>query len=123
VTFRNLRAKADDIFHQSREAMRVSLVLRVQSRFLRQQVILGQLAPQPSLPERPGAHIPQLLSSREIEVLQLIAAGKTTRAIAEELGISFKTVATHRAHIIQKLEAENTAAVIRTAYRLGLLKE
>jgi DNA-binding NarL/FixJ family response regulator len=51
----------------------------------------------------------------------MVVEGKTTRAIASELRISFKTAASHRANIMVKLDAPNAAAVVREAFRLGLV--
>jgi two-component system response regulator NreC len=62
------------------------------------------------------------LTLREREVLQLIAEGRSTREIAEELVISVKTVDTHRAHIIEKTGLRNTAKLTQFAIRKGLLR-
>ena len=64
-----------------------------------------------------------ILTPREYTVLQLIVAGKTTRQIASELGIAFKTAACHRSSAMGKLDVNNTAALVREAIRLGLVKE
>ena len=53
------------------------------------------------------------LTPRETEVLILILAGLTTKRIASHLGISFKTAATHRTHIMDKLNVHNVANLIR----------
>lgn len=55
------------------------------------------------------------LTRREREVLALIAASGTSKVIARQLGISFRTVETHRAHIITKLHARGPADLIRFA--------
>ena len=62
------------------------------------------------------------LTRREVQVLVLIAEGKTTKEIARELGISFKTTASHRAHIMEKLAVHNTALLTRAAIRMGLIE-
>jgi two-component system response regulator NreC len=62
-----------------------------------------------------------LLTSREREVLQLIAEGSSNQKIAEELFISVKTVEAHRAHIMTKLHAKNRTDLIRYALRKGLV--
>src|SRR5256886_2226649 len=62
------------------------------------------------------------LTPREREVLQLVAAGKTTKEVAELLGISVKTAESHRTHIMQKLDTSNTAGVVRYAIRQGLIQ-
>jgi len=61
------------------------------------------------------------LTVREREVLQLIAEGRKTREIAELLYISIKTVETHRAHIMDKLDIHSTAELTRYAIRKGII--
>src|SRR6266850_3195003 len=65
---------------------------------------------------------PDPLTPREREVLQLVAEGKTTREVAESLGISVKTAESHRTHILRKLDTPNIAGVVRYAIRQGLIK-
>ena len=62
------------------------------------------------------------LSERELEVFELIAAGRTTGGIAEQLGISVKTVETYRGNIKQKLGLANSAALTEAAllWRRGM---
>ena len=69
----------------------------------------------------PGAS-QKILTKREIEVLQQIAEGHTNRQIAETLFLSFRTVNTHRANIMQKLGIHDTAGLVRYAISLGLVK-
>ena len=59
--------------------------------------------------ERIQARNPYKLSPRELEVAALIGQGLTSRAAGEQLSISYKTVETHRAHIMSKLGARNSA--------------
>ena len=54
-----------------------------------------------------------LLTLREREVFELVAAGEPNKAIARHLGISFRTVELHRAHIIEKLQARSLSDLIR----------
>jgi two-component system response regulator NreC len=61
------------------------------------------------------------LSSRETEVLRLIALGHTNAEIAEQLGLSPRTIETHRAHIHKKLELRTRAELVGYALRCGLL--
>lgn len=61
------------------------------------------------------------LTSREREVLQLIADGSTTQALAETLGISPHTATRHRANLMQKLNAHNQVELLRNASRKGLI--
>lgn len=61
------------------------------------------------------------LTARERQVLQLIAEGKTTKAIARLLGVSFKTAESHRSRIMKKLGIHEIAGLVRYAIRRGLL--
>ena len=61
------------------------------------------------------------LTSREREVLQLIADGLTTQAIAERLAISPHTATRHRANLMQKLDAHNQVELVRAAVSRGLI--
>ena len=63
-----------------------------------------------------------VLSSREKAVVQLIAEGRTNKQIADILSISTKTVETHRALALRKLNLDTTAALIRYAIRNGLVE-
>ena len=60
------------------------------------------------------------LSSKERTVLQLLAEGHTTRDIGERLNISVKTVASHREHLMQKLDINSIAGLTKYAIRQGL---
>ncbi len=60
------------------------------------------------------------LSVRERQVLQLIAEGDSTKRIAVRLGISAKTVESHRTKLMQKLDIHDTATLVRYAIRRGL---
>ncbi|NQU39400.1 MAG: response regulator transcription factor [Lentisphaerae bacterium] len=62
------------------------------------------------------------LSSREMEVLQLIAEGEANKQIAAELGISIKTVEKHRDHLMQKLDIHDTAGLTRHAIATGVIE-
>ena len=59
------------------------------------------------------------LTDREVEVLQLIGKGLSTRQVADQLGLSVKTVETHRENIKQKLKLENAAQLIQYAVRFS----
>lgn len=61
------------------------------------------------------------LTDREREVLQLIAEGLSNRTIAKRLYISTKTVETHRAHLMEKLNTHSTADLTKYAIRKGLI--
>jgi DNA-binding NarL/FixJ family response regulator len=62
------------------------------------------------------------LSSRELEVLQLIAEGEANKQIAAELNISIKTVEKHREHLMQKLNIHETASLTRYAIEAGIIE-
>lgn len=69
----------------------------------------------------PNASTMEMLTSRQREVLQLLAEGLNTRVIAEKLHISIKTVETHRAHLMERLGVDNLPALVKAAIRLGLI--
>jgi DNA-binding NarL/FixJ family response regulator len=62
------------------------------------------------------------LTSREVEVLQLIAEGKANKEAAAELGISTKTVEKHREKILSKLNIHDTAGLTRYAISAGIIE-
>ncbi len=62
-----------------------------------------------------------LLTSREREILQLLAEGKTNKEMATALNISPYTVETHRGHILQKLNLHNSAELVLYAVRKGII--
>jgi DNA-binding NarL/FixJ family response regulator len=69
--------------------------------------------------EPPPRH--QRLSDREYQVLRMIASGRTVSQIAEELFLSVNTVSTYRARILEKMEMENNAELMRYALELRLV--
>lgn len=62
------------------------------------------------------------LSTRETQILRLIAEGKGNREIAESLGISVRTVEAHRARIMLKLDLESVPSLVRYAVRHGIIE-
>lgn len=64
---------------------------------------------------------PVSISERELEILQLIAEGLTTKQIAEKLHLSFHTVMTHRKNMMSKLGLNNTAGLIVYAVKENLI--
>lgn len=61
------------------------------------------------------------LSDREMEVLELVSEGRTTKEIADQLFVSARTVDTHRVNMMKKLSVQNTAELIKKAAHLKLI--
>jgi DNA-binding NarL/FixJ family response regulator len=83
---------------------------------------LGRL--HPHVPGRAGGAETKLLqlTSREMEVLQLIAEGRANKETASELGIGIKTVEKHREHLMEKLDIHDTAGLTRYAISAGIIE-
>lgn len=64
----------------------------------------------------------ETLSDREFQVLSMIAAGKTLTEIAGDLGLSVKTVSTHRTRMLKKMRLKNNADIIHYALRNELVR-
>lgn len=73
------------------------------------------------LRQAPSAESIDTLSSRQREILQAIAEGRSTREIADMLSISPKTVETHRTQLMQKLDIRDVPGLVRYAIRHGLI--
>lgn len=97
-----------------------------------QQVMAGHRYVSPALTERlfdayAPAEMPtrddpyQLLNAREREVLLLTVQGRTNGAIAEQLGLSLRTVEYHRANLMRKLDLRTLPDLVRYAIRRGLI--
>ena len=71
-------------------------------------------APEPEILDR--------LTKREVEVFRLIAEGKSTKQLAANLGIAFRTAVCHRYRIFQKLRIHETASLVRLAVRAGVVR-
>jgi DNA-binding NarL/FixJ family response regulator len=61
------------------------------------------------------------LTPRQREILQLVAEGHTSKEIAQRLGLSSKTVETHRAQVMERLQVHDLAGLVRFAVRVGLV--
>jgi two-component system response regulator FixJ len=59
------------------------------------------------------------LTPRQVEIFDLVALGYTSQAIAAKLDISVRTVESYRAEIMEKMQAESVAVLVRQAVRLG----
>ena len=62
------------------------------------------------------------LTPRQREILQLIAEGRSTKEIASDLNLSAKTVETHRAQLMERLDIYDVAELVRYAMRVGLIQ-
>jgi DNA-binding NarL/FixJ family response regulator len=62
------------------------------------------------------------LTPRQREILQLVAEGHTSKDVAQRLGLSIKTVETHRAQIMERLGLHDLTALVRFAVRVGLIQ-
>jgi len=70
----------------------------------------------------PAANPLEELTPRQRETLQLIAEGKTTKEIASRLNVSIKTVETHRAQLMDRLDIHDVAGLVKLAIRVGLVQ-
>jgi DNA-binding NarL/FixJ family response regulator len=61
------------------------------------------------------------LTERQVEVLRLVAEGHRTRSIADKLGLSVKTVESHRGEIMKRLRVHDVVSLVRYAIRVGLV--
>ena len=112
VRVTELKREVELVLEQGAAAIRESARLRRRS----QRIRAALHGPAPAKARSAGP-----LSRRENEVLSLIVAGKSSKEIAAELGISFKTAVTHRASIMSKLDVHEIASVVREAIRRGLV--
>jgi DNA-binding NarL/FixJ family response regulator len=78
-----------------------------------QKVMHGHLDKAP----KPGEEEFSPITGRQREVLQLLAEGKSSKEVANILGISFKTAETHRANLMRKLNCHSLAEIVRYAIR------
>jgi DNA-binding NarL/FixJ family response regulator len=69
------------------------------------------------------AHTLRALTPREVEVLRLVAEGRTNQDIADQLTLSIKTVQTHRANVMEKLDLRDITHLVRFAVRHKLIAE
>lgn len=100
-----------------KEVLRAIRSVVKEGAFLHPQVA-GEVLKTMQESEGPGSR----LTPREIEVLRLIAEGKTNREIALALGISPKTVSVHRSNITSKLDLHSSVELARYAIRHGLVE-
>jgi len=102
-----------------KDSPRAELVRAVRAAHQGESVLAPSVATRLVSQLRSPAH--EALSDRELEVLALIAQGETNRGTATRLFISEATVKTHLLHIYSKLDVNDRAAAVATAYERGLL--
>jgi two-component system invasion response regulator UvrY len=118
---RALRAGASG--YLTKESVPEELKLAVRKIVAGGRYVSTSLAEKLAYDLRSGAELPvhELLSDREFQVLRMIASGKTVKQIADEIGLSVKTVSTYRARILEKAGLSTTAELIRYALQAQLV--
>jgi DNA-binding NarL/FixJ family response regulator len=110
-------AAADELPILIRSVMRGETYL---SPSISRHVVEGFLG-RASTPGEESSERPEVLTSRQREILQLVAEGRSTKDIANLLELSVKTVETHRAQIMERLDIHDLAGLVRYAVRAGLV--
>ena len=82
--------------------------------------ISGKVVDMTLRPHAPGSPLDRL-TPRQREILQLIAEGRSTKQIADTLKLSVKTVETHRAQLMSRLEIYDVPGLVRYAIRVGMI--
>lgn len=80
------------------------------------------VSPEPFRSGHAGRTVPVEITPRQREVLTLVTQGFSTKDIARTLGISVKTVETHRAQLMERLGIHDVAGLVRYAIRAGIVK-
>ncbi len=104
------------------EIMQAVKAVMTGERFFSKEVTENLLAGQHQPRATKSTDFIQKLTRREKEILKLITEEYTTDQIAEKLFISSTTVISHRKSLLRKLNAKNTAGLVKAAYEFGLLK-
>lgn len=87
---------------------------------IQRRLVSAATTAHPNPPAQAAAPLPDNLTTREVEVLRLIAAGRSNTEIAAELFVSEATIKTHINHLFAKTGARDRAQAVRYAYRRGL---
>lgn len=111
-------AAAEELPVMLRAVMRGETYL---SAAISKQVVEGYLARTSAGTLSGEGETPEVLTSRQREILQLVAEGKSTKEIAQLLDLSVKTVETHRGQIMDRLGIRELAGLVRYAIRTGLV--
>jgi LuxR family transcriptional regulator, maltose regulon positive regulatory protein len=104
---------------EAQQSGRLDSLRRVPAHYLRK--LLAALERDDPSASQPATELPEVLSERELEVLQLIASGKSNRRIASELFVSVGTVKTHINNLYRKLDAHSRTQAVARARELKLL--
>lgn len=86
------------------------------------EMLLNDFSDRVSSPIQPPASPRNRLTSREREIIQLLAEGKSSKAVASVLGISVKTAETHRANIMRKLQVHSVSELVRYAIKNSIIE-
>jgi DNA-binding NarL/FixJ family response regulator len=114
-----IQAGADGyVLKQSTSGNLIQAIMSLSERDRRQPALDPRLTLKPTHTNDGPA---DLLSSREREVLKLVAAGHTSKGIARQLQLSSRTIGNHRARIIAKLRVDNCVQAAAQALQLGLI--
>lgn len=122
-----LRSGACGYLLKNAEAVELELAIRAAmrgERYLSPQIskLVLERFLEPPTREPELESVPQpLLTRRQQQILELIGRGKTSKEIAREQGLSVKTVESHRAHIMQRLNIHDVAGLVLYAVRQGLV--
>ena len=117
---RMLRAGASA--YLNKESAPEQLVAAIRTVLRGEKYLSPSIAPEASLEfSKIGAEEPPDLTPRQMEVLTLIAHGSSTREVARSLNISVKTVETHRAQLMERLNIHDVAGLVRYAIKKGLV--
>jgi DNA-binding NarL/FixJ family response regulator len=108
-------------FRESGDSATAAMELDLARETFRELGAAADLARLDCLFNTPALKVTGPLSAREVEVLKLVASGRTNRHIARELGISEKTVARHISNIFNKLDLSSRAAATAYAYEHNLV--
>jgi len=108
------RSAGADLSRAIRAAMEGGLVL--------DPGVARSMVEEPNAPPPAGEAAYETLTSREKQVLKLVAEGRSNKEVADVLEISVKTAMTHREHLMQKLGIHNRTDLIRFAIRAGVIQ-
>ncbi len=86
------------------------------------EMLLNNFSDRVSSPAQPPASPRSHLTSREREIVQLLAEGKSSKEVASVLGISVKTAETHRANIMRKLQVHSVSELVRYAIKNSIIE-